>query len=130
MRRQDRDGPLGAAKKTKGAARGAMQTGGASQQGARQFVDRGKAVVAVFFEASPDQACEVARRIAAELADGNGRVAQNRRKGTSQRPTVKRPLPGKHLIQESAKRENIGARIHRFASGLFGRQIADRKSTR
>ena len=49
---------------------------------------------------------------------------QNRRHGFGGGVAVKRPLPRNHFIQHRTEREDVGARIHSFASHLLRRHVA------
>jgi hypothetical protein len=66
------------------------------------------------------------RVVAAHLADGLGRVVQDRVANLHGRLPLEGPYPREHLVEQHARREDVGAVVYLLARSLLGRGVRGR----
>ena len=91
----------------------------------REVARGGEAVLGVFGETALDGPAERSRGAGGELRDRLGVFADDR----SERLRRRRPLEGslscRHLVEDRAERELVGAEVEGLAARLLGRHVAD-----
>ena len=94
----------------------------------RQVAGRLEALVGALLEAVPEHALEPGAgpsRAAARGETVEGVLLEDRRHRLGRRLPLEGALPGRHLEQHRAEREDVGALVHDLAAHLLGRHVDD-----
>ena len=75
----------------------------------------------VLLQQPPDQGLELGRQVGSELGRGPGRAVQHGVEDRGGGRAREGALPGRHLVEHRAEREQVGALVERLAEGLLGR---------
>ena len=99
----------------------ALQVLEVAPQVARRLV----AVLGPLLERALDHARERPRHVVAQLRDRPRRVLQYRGEDRQVRVALERPLAARHLVEQDAEREDVGAVVDRQPLRLLGRHVRD-----
>ena len=79
--------------------------------------------VAIFLQSFFDDCLYADRKVGIQASSGNGIMFKNRAKDHRGAFAAKRQNAGGHLVEQYAKRKQIGARVQFPRTGLFRRHI-------
>ena len=90
-----------------------------------QVARRGVAFLGILLQAALDDPAERRRHGGVELRDGLGVLADDGRQGLGLRSALEGALARRHLVEDRAHRELVGAVVERAAAGLLRRHVPD-----
>ena len=93
---------------------------------AREVGGRGEAVFRVLLQAAVDEPAQRRGRARVEPRHVLGLLADDGGERLRAGRALERTLPRRHLVEDGAERELVGAEVERAAARLLGRHVADR----
>ena len=76
-------------------------------------------------QAGVDDAPESLRQVAGRILQSGRRIAQDRRRHFQRRAATEGQFAGRHLVEDDAEGEYVGALVRLFAAQLFGRHVVE-----